>query len=140
MYDIFETDEDLETTGIWLDYGDFRLKVASAGQGNKKYVRYAEKALKPIRRAMQAGAVSNERSLAIMSDIFAKTIVLDWQVKVDDAWKSGIEGRDGDILPFNYDNVIATFSALPNLFMDIQEQAQSIANFRKAELEDDSGN
>lgn len=140
MYDIFETDEDLETTGIWLDYGDFRLKVASAGQGNKKYVRYAEKALKPIRRAMQAGAVSNERSLAIMSDIFAKTIVLDWQVKVNDAWKSGIEGRDGDILPFNYDNVIATFSALPNLFMDIQEQAQSIANFRKAELEDDSGN
>lgn len=140
MYDIFETDEDLETTGIWLDYGDFRLKVASAGQGNKKYVRYAEKALKPIRRAMQAGAVSNERSLAIMSDIFAKTIVLDWQVKVDDAWKSGIEGRDGDILPFNYDNVIATFSALPNLFMDIQEQAQSIANFRKGELEDDSGN
>lgn len=140
MYDIFETDEDLETTGIWLDYGDFRLKVASAGQGNKKYVRYAEKALKPIRRAMQAGAVSNERSLAIMSDIFAKTIVLDWQVKVDDAWKSGIEGRDGDILQFNYDNVIATFSALPNLFMDIQEQAQSIANFRKAELEDDSGN
>lgn len=140
MYDIFETDEDLETTGIWLDYGDFRLKVASAGQGNKKYVRYAEKALKPIRRAMQAGAVSNERSLAIMSDIFAKTIVLDWQVKADDAWKSGIEGRDGDILPFNYDNVIATFSALPNLFMDIQEQAQSIANFRKGELEDDSGN
>ena len=140
MYDIFETDEDLETTGIWLDYGDFRLKVASAGQGNKKYVRYAEKALKPIRRAMQAGAVSNERSLSIMSDIFAKTIVLDWQVKSGDEWKSGIEGRDGDILPFNYDNVIATFQALPNLFMDIQEQAQSIANFRKGELEDDSGN
>lgn len=140
MYDIFETDEDLENTGIWLDYGDFRVKIASAGQGNKKYVRYAEKALKPIRRAMQAGAVSNERSMAIMSDIYAKTIVLDWQVKGDDGWKPGIEGRDGEVLPFNKEEVQKVFEALPNLFIDVQEQANAISNFRKAEIEEDSGN
>ncbi len=140
MYDIFETDEDLENAGIWLDYGDFRVKVASAGQGNKKYVRYAEKALKPIRRAMQAGAVSNERSMAIMSDIYAKTIVLDWQVKGDNGWKPGIEGRDGEILPFNKEEVQKVFEALPNLFIDVQEQANSISNFRKQEIEEDSGN
>jgi len=140
MYDIFETDEDLENAGIWLDYGDFRIKVASAGQGNKKYVRYAEKALKPIRRAMQAGAVSNERSMAIMSDIYAKTIVLDWQVKGEEGWKAGIEGREGEVLPFNKDEVQKVFEALPNLFIDVQEQANSISNFRKAEIEEDSGN
>lgn len=140
MYDIFETDEDLENTGIWLDYGDFRVKIASAGQGNKKYVRYAEKALKPIRRAMQAGAVSNERSMAIMSDIYAKTIVLDWQVKGDNGWKPGIEGRDGEVLPFNKEEVQKVFEALPNLFIDVQEQANAISNFRKAEIEEDSGN
>lgn len=140
MYDIFETDEDLENAGIWLDYGDFRVKIASAGQGNKKYVRYAEKALKPIRRAMQAGAVSNERSMAIMSDIYAKTIVLDWQVKGDAGWKPGIEGRDGEVLPFNKDEVQKVFEALPNLFIDVQEQANAISNFRKAEIEEDSGN
>lgn len=140
MYDIFETDEDLENTGIWLDYGDFRVKIASAGQGNKKYVRYAEKALKPIRRAMQAGAVSNERSMAIMSDIYAKTIVLDWQVKGDAGWKPGIEGRDGEVLPFNKEEVQKVFEALPNLFIDVQEQANAISNFRKAEIEEDSGN
>lgn len=140
MYDIFQTDEDLEVSGIWLDYGDFRIKIASAGQGNKKYVRYAEKALKPVRRAMQAGALSNERSLSIMSDIFAKTIVIDWQVKVEGNWKTGIEGPDGEIVPFNYENVKKVFEDLPNLFIDIQEQANSIANFRKMELEEDSGN
>lgn len=140
MYDIFQTDEDLEVSGIWIDYGDFRVKIASAGQGNKKYVRYAEKALKPVRRAMQAGALSNERSLSIMSDIFAKTIVIDWQVKVEGNWKTGIEGPDGEIIPFNYDNVKKVFEDLPNLFIDIQEQANSIANFRKIELEEDSGN
>ena len=140
MYDIFETDEDLENAGIWLDYGDFRVKIASAGQGNKKYVKYAEKALKPIRRAMQAGAVSNERSMAIMSDIYAKTIVLDWQVKSDNGWKPGIEGRDGEVLPFNKEEVAKVFEALPNLFIDVQEQANAISNFRKAEIEEDSGN
>ena len=52
----------------------------------------------------------------------------------------GIEGREGDILPFNKEEVQKVFISLPNLFIDIQEQAQSIANFRKSELEDDSGN
>lgn len=140
MYDVFETDEDLETSGIWLDYGDFRVRIASAGQGNKKYVKYAEKALKPVRKAMQAGALSNERSIAIMSDIYAKTIILDWEVIQDGKPKKGIEGRDGSVLPFNYENVRQAFMDLPNLFIDIQEQANSIANFRKAELEEDSGN
>ena len=143
MYDVFETDEDLETAGIWLDYGDFRIRIASAGQGNKKYVKYAEKALKPVRKAMQAGALSNERSISIMSDIYAKTIVLDWEVtdpENSDEMIKGIESRDGSILPVNPENIAATFKALPNLFIDIQEQASSIANFRKAELEEDSGN
>lgn len=141
MYDVFETDEDLETSGIWLDYGDFRVKIASAGQGNKKYVKYAEKALKPVRKAMQAGALSNERSISIMSDIYAKTIVLDWEVAGEDKkLKKGIESREGEILPVNYENVRQAFIDLPNLFIDIQEQAASISNFRKAELEEDSGN
>jgi len=140
MYDVFETDEDLETDGIWLDYGDFRVKIASAGQGNKKYVKYAEKALKPVRKAMQAGALSNERSISIMSDIYAKTIVLDWEVMVDKKLTKGIESREGEILPMTYENVRQAFMDLPNLFIDIQEQANSIANFRKAELEEDSGN
>lgn len=142
MYDVFETDEDLETSGIWLDYGDFRVKIASAGQGNKKYVKYAEKALKPVRKAMQAGALSNERSISIMSDIYAKTIVLDWEVADAEKgkMKKGIEARGGEILPVNYENVRQAFLDLPNLFIDIQEQANSIANFRKAELEEESGN
>jgi hypothetical protein len=140
MYDIFETDENLETAGIWLDYGDFRVRIASAGQGNKKYVKYAEKALKPVRRAMQAGAVSNERSMAIMADIYVNTIVLAWEVKTADGWKPGIEGRDGEIVPFNKEEVTKVFDSLPNLFIDIQEQAAAISNFRKQEIEEDSGN
>ncbi len=140
MYDVFETDENLESSGIFIDYGDFRVKIASAGQGNKAYVRYAEKKLKPVRKALDAGALSNERSQALMAGIYAKTIILDWQLLVDGEWQQGIEGREGDVLPFNEENVEATLKALPRLFTDIQEQAMSLANFRKQELEDEGKN
>lgn len=141
LYDTFETDPTREQEGVFLDYGDFRIRIAHAGQGNSKYVKYMEKTLKPVRRAMEAGAMSNERSMAIMMDIYAKTIVLDWQTK-DSAgdWKPGIEAKNGELLTFSPENVILTFKALPNLFLDIQQQATSIANFRREELEEESGN
>lgn len=141
MYDTFETDSTMEQDGVYLDYGDFRIRIAHAGQGNSKYVRYMEKKLKPVRRAMEAGALSNERSMAIMMDIYAKTIVLDWNVKDSSGeWKSGIEAKNGEVLPFSEENVIFTFKALPNLFLDIQQQASSIANFRKEDIEAETGN
>ncbi len=141
MYDTFETDGNLEKNGVWLDYGDFRIRVASAGQGNKNYVRYAEKKLKPVRQAMNAGSLSNERSMSLLADIYSKTIVLDWQVRVEDGeWSQGIEDKEGNIIAFNEENVKEAFHNLPRLFIDVQEQAQSLANFRSAELEDETKN
>ena len=144
MYDTFQTDENLEANGVWLDYGDFRVLLASAGQGNKNYVRYAEKKLKPVRRALESGALSNERSQSLMADIYAKTIILAWETmqgKGDKAeMKAGIEGKDGSILPFTEENVEQALIALPRLFMDLQEQAASLANFRKGELEKEGKN
>ena len=145
MYNTFKTDPNREQEGVWLDYGDFRVLIAHAGQGNKKYVAYAEKKLRPVRQAMNAGALSNERSMTIMADVYATTIVLGWEVAQKDSegrqiWKSGIEDEDGSILPFNKDTVEQTLKNLPNLFVDIQTQASSIANFRAAEVEEESGN
>lgn len=140
MYDTFETDATMEQEGVFLDYGDFRIRIAHAGQGNSKYVKYAEKKLKPVRKAMEAGALGNERSMTIMIDIYAESIILDWQVRDGEGWKTGIESRDGSVMQFTRDNVESTLRALPNLFLDIQQQAQSIANFRKADLESEAGN
>jgi hypothetical protein len=143
MYDVFETDEDLETNGVWIDYGEFRVKIASAGQGNKNYVRYAEKKLKPVRRALEAGALSNKRSQAIMADIYARTVILDWEIQDGDEENKmvqGIEDKNGKVIPFTEENVEITLKNLPRLFMDLQEQASSLANFRKEELEGDTKN
>lgn len=140
MYDVFETDDSLENAGVLIDYGDFRVRLASAGQGNKNYVRYAEKKLKPVRKAMDVGALSNERSQALMADIYAETVILDWEVLVDDVWIQGIESPSGEIVDFNKENVEVALRALPRLFLDLQEQAMSLGNFRKADLEKEGKN
>lgn len=142
LYGVFETDLELEAKGVWLDYGDFRILTASAGQGNKAYVNYAEKKLKPVRRAMESGALSNERSMAIMADIYSKTIVLNWETKVKGkkGMQVGIEDATGKLLPFNQENVRITLTNLPRLFTDIQEQAASLSAYRKDEVDEDTKN
>jgi hypothetical protein len=144
MYDVFETDGGLEVNGVWIDYGDFRILIASAGQGNKSYVRYAEKKLKPVRRALEVGAVDMARQQGIMADIYAKTIILGWETihgKGDDTkMKTGIEDKNGKIVPFTKENVITALKALPRLFLDLQEQASSLATFRKEETDEEGKN
>jgi hypothetical protein len=140
MFDAFETDSNLETDGVWIDYGSFRVKVAHAGKSNPEYAKYAEQKLKPLRRAMANGLMTDARSEAVMIDIYAKTIIKGWKVKVEDDYKEGIETRDGTIVPVTYENIVSTFLALPRLFNDIVQMSDSIDNFRKSDLEADSGN
>ena len=150
MYDNFETDPNLETNGIKVDYGDFRVTLAFAGASNKAFAKFAEAKLKPYKRAMDSGTLSQELSSKIMMEIYAKTIVRNWEVrKVEkdsitgeelETWVQGIEAKDGSVMPFNEENVIKTFKALVNLFFDLQEMASKAANYRAIELEDDAKN
>jgi hypothetical protein len=145
MYKTFQTDPELESKGIWIDYGDFKVLLGSASSSNRKYTSYAEKALKPVRKALQADALSPERIQKIMADVYANTLILSWMTNVKNAEGEttevhGIESPNGEILPFNYENIMSTLIALPHLFIDLQEQANLISNFRKAELEKESGN
>lgn len=143
MYNQFETDKSLESEGVWVDYGDFRVKIAHAGGGNKTYLKYAEVKMKPLRRAIDTGSISRERSTALLSDIYAQAIVKGWQISTGDGeedWKDGIEGPDGKTMKFNKENVMMTFKALPTLFTDIQTMAASIEQFRLALAEDEAKN
>lgn len=146
MYEQFETDSNLETSGIWIDYGDFRVQIARAGGANKRYLSYAEAKTKPFRRAIQAGTMPEERSRALLYDIYAKTVVLDWQVNDGEdkdgntKWKKGIHKKGGGLLEVTPENIALTFKNLPSLFMDLQQAAESHALFRKEEMEADAKN
>ena len=142
MFELFETNPALETEGVWIDYGDFRVKVGRAGGANKKYLSFAELKTKPFRRAIQAGTMPEERSRTLIYEIYARTVILDWQVinGEEGKWKSGIPKKDGGSVDFTEENVINTFKQLPALFTDIQQCAEGISLFRKEEMEADSKN
>jgi len=144
MYKQFQTDPSIEQKGVILDYGTFRVTVARAGGGNKRYAAVLEARSKPFRRAIQTETISPERASAILRETYAEAVVQRWDVNVgtekEPQWKEGIEGPNGDLLPPTKENIIQAFASLPDLFEDIQVQAQRVALYRAAVQEADSGN
>lgn len=133
MYGQFKTDAKSERQGIILDYGDFRVTVARASMTNKRYEKVLEARSKAsgIERALKRGTATNAKSMQVLKEVYAEAVVLNWEVKnEDDEWKSGVEDEDGTLLPFNRDNVLATFMKLHDLFMEIMEQSSNMALFR----------
>lgn len=145
LYKQFEASTDFERDGIWIDYGEFRVKLRFAGGANKAYVSLLEVTMKPFRRAIQQGSFPEERSRRLLMTVYAKTMIADWETaQTDDkgvtSWAKGIEGRDGKLLPVSPDNLIDTFNNLNNLFIDLIEQGTTASNFRLADLEADGKN
>lgn len=160
MYKQFQTDTNLEKAGVDLDYGDFIVTVARAGGSNKRFEKTLEAKTKTVKRAIQTDTLDPERGKAILRDVYAEAVVLKWSVRVlaDDKGKpieplkptseadantvfvEGIEGPNGDVMPATAENIAATFKALPDLFADIQEQAQKVALFREAVKEAEAKN
>jgi hypothetical protein len=131
VYSAFKTDKTLEEAGIWLNYGDFKIKIARAGGGNKRFENSCKNRLKGYERALQIGALSNDKANELMQEIYAESVILDWE---------GVEDEQGNQLEFNKANVVKVLKDLPELFKDIEENSKKIALFRQDVLEKDSKN
>lgn len=159
MYDQHATSVELERKGVWVDYGGFRVKVAKAGGANRAYLQKVEMETKPIRRAMAAGTLSEDRARPIMIKVFVETIIMGWQVfesfednpdaeekatkdQVQEGgiWKDGIEQPDGSIGKFNAENVRKALVALPAVFNMIKTDAMADDIYLESVREDEAKN
>lgn len=142
MYKQFQTDSAREKEGVWLDYGDFRVRIARAGGANKEFQKSLERITRRYRRAIATDNLETELADDLVRQVYAKTVILDWETKVGEEFKRGIEPDDGgaELLPVTQENVLATLRALPDLFSDIQDQARSSVLWRSAIKEDLAGN
>jgi len=137
LYKQFQTNQKLEQEGVVLNYGEnskgqqIEFRVARAGGSNKRYLERMEAKTKPLRRQIQTETVERGTLERVIREVFAETVVLGW---------SGVEDADGNSLPFNRANCIKLFNDMPDLFADIQEQAQKFVIFRQEILEEDSKN
>lgn len=131
-YAMFATDSAKEAeTGVTIDYGGFAITIVRAGGANRRFAQVLDAKLRPLRRRLGSGALSDEDAQRVLAEVFAETVILGWE---------GVTDADGTPMPFNRDNAVRLLTDLPELFRDIQEQAASLANFRREALETDAKN
>lgn len=143
LYSQFQTDKDSEKTGVIINYHHFRVRLARAGGANKDFLRVLAAKTKPHRRAIQTETMDPDLAQAIEREVYAETVILDWETLVDEekmVYKRGIESPDGGLLDVTVENLVKTFENLPDLYIDLKNLANTIALFRKDELEEDAKN
>lgn len=121
IFDMFETDENIETSGIWINYGKGRrILVARAGGSNKKFERLIRDLTKPHRKAIKGESIDEETMTAILQEAYAKAVVLKWE---------GITEKDGTLIVCNWQNTMSLFKRLPALWTDLRDFAADFRNF-----------
>lgn len=137
IFTMYKTDDKVETEGVELNYGDNGhkedtiIKVARAGGSNKDYQKAMTKALRPVQKQIQTQTLTDEAFNKIRLQVFLKTII---------KGGSGLVDAEGKKLDFTPENVEAVLTALPDLFLDIVEQASNPALFRLDITEDAAKN
>ncbi len=139
IYKMFGTDAAKEQEGIVLNYSDvFWLRISRAGGANEHYKRVLTEKIRPYRKAIQTETISPEMSARLMREAAAEGLIL--------AWGSAQHGdglmpaKTGEVLDFSVANICRFFEDLPEIFLDVQEQAQKVSLFRATESEVDTKN
>jgi hypothetical protein len=132
------TEEEIYGVKITVDENT-RITIARAGGLNKKFESIKASILKPYQRRILAGKLKDDELKAILLPAYAKTVIKNWETKVDDEWKIGIEGKNS-ILPFNHANIIKVLTDLPDLYDEIVLASSQLSTFNKFNKEEDLKN
>lgn len=137
-YKNFDTASNEEAEGVWINYGEFRVRVARAGGANLAFTHAQDRRARVLRRT---GTPTMQRLQAMMLELVAETCVKGWEVQQDGQWVSGmIDPASLELVPFSVAEVKKVFEALPNLAQAILGEANSMELFLAEELEGEAGN
>jgi len=144
----YQTSGDLESRGVLIQEPNFQIRIARAGGKNTKYRVVAERVLRPVRRALQLGVISEEVAAEKTADILAEAIILDWKTRdlngpedLDEAiWIDGVpDPTTFEIVPATVQNIKAALLAAPELAQYLMDQAKDASVFRE-DIEADAKN
>ena len=137
LYSQFQTDKSVEKEGVVLEYGmnsknkPISIRIARAGGANTHYAKLLESKIKPYRRQIQNETLDNAVAEKLTKEVYAQSVVLGWE---------NVEDKEGNELIFNQENFIKLMDDLPDLWSDLQSQANRAALFRAEILEVDTKN
>lgn len=137
LYSQFSTNKTKEVDGVPIKYAPNKdgtvptFYLSRMGKSNKRYEQYLTKVTKPYARQLRMGTIEPATADELFLDVFVKTVLKGW---------ANVQGADGVEIPFTPEAATELFRALPDLYDDLTEQAQSAALFRDEENEADAGN
>lgn len=129
IFDMFETDPQLEKDGVVLDYGlnakkqPMYIKVARAGGANAQFLKVYEHITKPYRRQLDSGLkLPKELNDRLNRELYARAVVKEM---------GGFLERDGTPVPTTTpQEIMKFFERLPNLLADVMVSAGNMAMYR----------
>ena len=116
----FSTNKEMEQKGIWVGIDDARFLIARAGGGNVNFQRVLSEKLRPLKKQLEARSLSDEESGKIITEVYAETVVLDWQ---------NVEDDDGP-MECTRENIIRLFDGAPKVFTIIREESLEYTNYK----------
>lgn len=137
-FDNFQTDPDLERSGVVVDYDGYWFKIARAGGANEAFAKRLNELTQPYKRAIDSDAITPKLGQKLSRQAFCETVLLGWG---SEAYGEGkMVDQDREALSFNLENALSFFEALPDLFADLLVTAQKGQVFRKTIAEADAKN
>jgi len=135
LFETFSADTDLQKNGKWVEYGDCRVLIAFAGDGNPEYEKAMERHTRPYRRYLDSDKM-------IMSDSMKKqvheAVVAAYAHAVVRNWENVKEG-DQEI-QYSPQEAKRIMLKLPAFFADVREFAGNISNYQSESDEFDEKN
>lgn len=136
IYSQFETNKDLERTGIRIEYHDENdvdgkpatFLIARAGGSNIAYQKALDRETRHLRRALATDNVSMDTMNRINRKVFIETCLLGWE---------NMTGKDGKELVLTKANAETLFTDLPDLYNDLVRQASTVGLYRASAEEDE---
>ena len=132
LFTQYETDHAKEQNGVWVyptgieDDSAPAFLIARMGPMNQKYQKTLERVTRPYKRLLAMNALPNEKADEIMQQVFVQSILLDWRNVTD---------KSGKTVSFSAENAMTFFKLLPDLYFELQQQAQTASLFRVDEAE-----
>lgn len=143
VFELFETNDDFEKNGKWMDFGSFRVLLARSGGNNSTWYKEVQKELKKAGKATWE-ALGEDEADDIIKSIYANAIIKNHQIKdADGNWVQGVYIKEDDeikVVDFTPDNMKLCLKQLPEYFKRLREWSDDYKTFRTYELKDKEKN
>jgi len=132
LYEMFGTDKDAESRGIWVHFGGgVSVHMKRSGGSNAAFKARVERLHRENRRSIELGVMTDDELRPQMIELYATTVLLDWK---------GVTDRSGKEMAFNKKNVVQVLTDLPEFFDEIRAESAKLENFRVITAEETGKN